>query len=129
MSFSYSVKSKKPVHEIVEQLEDSLKEIEFGVLGILDFKKIFQSKGLDFDKEYKLLEICNPVAAKTVLDSNPEMGLMLPCTIAVYKDDDNQSTISLAKPTSILSIVSDDNLTKIGTEIEQKLVKVIDKTK
>lgn len=129
MSFSYSVKSKKPVHEIVEQLEDSLKEIGFGVLGILDFKQIFQSKELAFDKEYKLLEICNPVAAKTVLDSNPEVGLMLPCTIAVYKGKDDQSTISLAKPTSILSIVSDDNLSKIGAEIEEKLVKVIDKTK
>lgn len=128
MSFSYSVKSKKTVSEVIKQLEENLKQIGFGVLGTLDFKQIFQSKGLDFDKEYKLLEICNPVAAKTVLDSNPEVGLMLPCTIAVYKDKD-ETTISLAKPTSILSVVSDSSLSEIGKEIEEKLIDALEKAK
>ncbi len=131
MAFNYSVKSTKPVSEIVDLLEKNLKKVDFGILGILDFQNIFKKKGIEFEREYKLLEICNPVAAKTVLNANPEVGLMLPCTIAVYKDkEDKLTTISLAKPTSILSIVSDPSLTqKIGTEIETKLIDVIDNTK
>lgn len=128
MTFHYSVKSEKTIDDVVEILTTNLKEIGFGVLGTLDFQKIFQSKGLVFDRQYKLLEVCNPVAAKTILDSNPELGLMLPCTIAVY-DDDGHTVISLAKPSSILSLTSDDSFKKLGLEIETKLIQSIEKTK
>ena len=128
MTFHYSVKSEKTIDDVVEILTTNLKEIGFWVLGTLDFQKIFQSKGLAFDRQYKLLEVCNPVAAKTILDSNPELGLMLPCTIAVY-DDDGHTVISLAKPSSILSLTSDDSFKKLGLEIETKLIQSIEKTK
>jgi len=128
LSFHYSVKSKKTIDDVVESLTKNLKDVGFGVLGTLDFQKIFQSKGLEFDRKYKLLEVCNPIAAKTVLDSNPELGLMLPCTIAVY-DDNGYTVISLAKPTSILSITSDDSFKELGLDIESKLIQSIDKTK
>jgi len=128
MTFQYSVKSEKTVDEVVMTLTKNLKDVGFGILGTLDFQKIFQIKGLEYDREYKLLEVCNPVAAKTVLDSNPELGLMLPCTIAVY-DDNGKTVISLAKPTSILAITSDDSFKQLGMDIESKLILAIEKTK
>jgi len=128
MTFQYSVKSEKTVDDVVMILTKNLKDVGFGILGTLDFQKIFQIKGLEYDREYKLLEVCNPVAAKTVLDSNPELGLMLPCTIAVY-DDNGKTVISLAKPTFILSITSDDSFKQLGIDIESKLIQAIEKTK
>ncbi len=128
MTFHYSVNSEKTIDAAVETLTANLKEIGFGVLGTLDFQKIFQSKGLAFDRQYMLLEVCNPAAAKTILDSSPELGLMLPCTIAVYSDE-GHTVISLAKPSSILSITSDDSFKQLGLEIEAKLIQSIEKTK
>ncbi|MDH3340315.1 MAG: DUF302 domain-containing protein [Nitrosopumilus sp.] len=100
----------------------------FGVLETLDFKKILTEKGLEFADNYKLMEVCNPHLAKQVLESNPDLGLLLPCTIAVYQKD-NENFISLAKPTSLLSMVSDKNLKFSGEEIENGLIKIIDKAK
>lgn len=128
MSFHYSVNSEKTIDDAVEILTKNLNEIGFGILGTLDFQKIFQSKGLEFDRKYKLLEVCNPIAAKTILDSSPELGLMLPCTIAIY-DDHGHTVISLAKPTSILSITSDDSFKQMGLDMESKLIKSIEKSK
>jgi len=128
LPFHYSVKSEKTIDDVVEILTKNLQEVGFGVLGTLDFQKIFQSKGLEFDRKYKLLEVCNPIAAKTILDSNPELGLMLPCTIAVY-DDNGHTVISLAKPSSILSITSDDSFKQLGLDIESKLIQSIEKAK
>ncbi|MEO9276610.1 MAG: DUF302 domain-containing protein [Nitrososphaera sp.] len=102
-SFSYTVKTQKTINQAVEDVTASLKEVGFGVLGTLNFKEILQKKGLDFKDEYRLLEVCNPLAAKQVLESNPEVGLLLPCTIAVYQKN-NENWISLAKPTSLLLI-------------------------
>lgn len=128
MSFTYTVKTQKNIDIVISDLTENLKEIGFGVLEMLDFKKILIEKGLEFADNYKLMEVCNPHLAKQVLEANPDLGLLLPCTIAVYQKD-NENFISLARPTSLLSMVSDDNLKISGEEIENGLIKIIENTK
>jgi|SRR6478735_2963931 len=124
--FSYTVKTLKTINQAVEDVTASLKEVGFGILGTLNFKEILQKKGLEFKEEYRLLEVCNPSAAKQALESNPEIGLLLPCTIAVYQKN-NENFISLARPTALLANIHDDRLDKFGQEMEQKLVSAIQK--
>lgn len=128
MSFSYTVVTKKNIDDVVSNLTENLKEIGFGVLETLDFKKILEEKGLEFSNNYKIMEICNPKLAKQVLEANPDLGLFLPCTIAVYQKE-NENYISLARPTSILNMASEENLKSMGKEIESNLIKIIDITK
>ena len=128
MSFSYKVKTQKPIDNVIDEITSNLAEIKFGVLGTLDFKEIFAKKGIDYPHQYKLLEICNPQAAKKALDSDPDIGLLLPCTIAVYENN-GENYISLARPTTLLSVASNKELESMGQEIEEKLVEVIDDSK
>jgi len=128
MSFTHTVKTQKNIDDAVTDLTKGLKEINFGVLETLDFKKILTEKGLEFSDSYKLLEVCNPHLAKQVLEANPDLGLLLPCTIAVYQKD-NENFISLARPTSLLSMVSDENLKFSGEEIEDSLIRIIESAK
>jgi uncharacterized protein (DUF302 family) len=128
MSFTYTVKTQKNIDDVITTLTEDLKEIGFGVLEILDFKKILAEKNVELSNNYRLMEVCNPNLAKQVLEANPDLGLLLPCTIAVYQKD-NENYISLARPTSLLSMVSEDNLKFSGEEIEDNLIKVIEKAK
>ena len=128
MSFAFTVKTQKSIDDAVTNLTENLKEIGFGVLETLNFKKILSEKGLEFSDDYRLMEVCNPNLAKQVLEANPDLGLLLPCTIAVYQKDD-ENFISLARPTSLLSMVSDKNLKISGEEIEDGLIKIIENTK
>ena len=128
MSFNYIVKTQKSIDEIIQDITSKLSEIQFGVLGILDFKEIFAKKGIEYPNQYKLLEVCNPMAAKQALDSDPNIGLLLPCTIAVYEKE-GEHYISLAKPTVLLSVASNTELESMGKEIEIKLIEVIEKVK
>lgn len=128
MSFTHTVKTQKNIDTVISDLTENLKEIGFGVLETLDFKKILTEKGLEFADDYKLMEVCNPHLAKQVLEANPDLGLLLPCTIAVYQKD-NENFISLARPTSLLSMVSDNNLKISGEDIENGLIKIIENTK
>ncbi|MDE1829331.1 MAG: DUF302 domain-containing protein [Thaumarchaeota archaeon] len=127
-SLSYTVKTEKTINQAVEDITSSLKEVGFGVFGTLNFKELLKKKGVDLKDEYRLLEVCNPSAAKQALESNPEVGLLLPCTIAVYQRH-NDNFISLAKPTSLLATLPDRQLDEFGKEIEQKLVEAIQKVK
>ena len=128
MTFNYTVKTQKSTDKVIEDITSRLSEIKFGVLGILDFKEIFAKKGIDYSHQYKLLEICNPQAAKQALDSDPNIGLLLPCTIAVYEKD-GENYVSLAKPTVLLSVASNTELESMGKEIEAKLIEVIENSK
>ena len=125
MDFTYTVKTQKNIDDVIVSLTEKLKEISFGVLETLDFKKILSDKGLEFSDNYKMLEVCNPQLAKQVLEANPDLGLLLPCTIAVYQKD-NKKFISLARPTSLLSMASDQNLKFTGEDIENNLIRIID---
>lgn len=128
MSFTHTVKTQKSIDSAIEDLTKNLKEIGFGVLETLDFKKILSDKGLEFADNYKLMEVCNPHLAKQVLEANPDLGLLLPCTIAVYQKN-NENFISLARPTSLLSMASDETLKISGEDIEDGLIKIIENTK
>ena len=128
MSFAFTVKTQKSIDDAITNLTENLKEIGFGVLETLNFKKILSEKGLEFSDDYRLMEVCNPNLAKQVLEANPDLGLLLPCTIAVYQKD-NENFISLARPTSLLSMASDENLKISGEEIEDGLIKIIENTK
>ena len=128
MSYHYTIKTQKTIDNVIKDITSSLSEINFGVLGILDFKEIFAKKGIDYSHEYKLLEICNPQAAKQALDSDPNIGLLLPCTIAVYEKD-GEHYVSLAKPTTLLSVTANAELEPMGKEIEGKLIEIIDGSK
>ncbi len=128
MNFTHTVKTEKSIDSVIADLTESLKEIGFGVLETLDFKKILSDKGLEFADNYKLMEVCKPHLAKQVLEANPDLGLLLPCTIAVYQKN-KENFISLARPTSLLSMASDDNIQISGEDIENGLIKVIENTK
>ena len=103
MTFNYTVKTQKNIDDIIKEITTKLSEIQFGVLGILDFKEIFAKKGVEYPHEYKLLEVCNPQVAKQALESDPNIGLLLPCTIAIYEKN-GKNYISLAKPIELLSV-------------------------
>jgi len=128
MTYNYTVKTQKNIDDVIVQITSKLSEIKFGVLGILDFKEIFAKKGIQYSHQYKLLEICNPQAAKQALDSDPNLGLLLPCTIAVYEKD-GENYISLAKPTALLSVASNSDLKAMGIEIEKKLIELMENIK
>ena len=128
MSFTFTVKTQKSIDGAIKSIAEDLKEIGFGVLETLDFKKILSDKGLEFSNNYRLMEVCHPNLAKQVLESNPDLGLLLPCTIAVYQKDD-ENYISLARPTSLLAMASEQNLQFTGEEIESNLIKIIENAK
>ena len=71
MIFAFTVKTQKSIDDVVTNLTENLKEIGFGVLETLNFKKILSEKGLEFSDDYRLMEVCNPNLAKQVLEAKP----------------------------------------------------------
>lgn len=128
MSLIFEVKTNKDFETAVTDLKKSLTENSFGVLWEMNFKDKLQEKGLDFNKNFKVFEVCSPPRAKVVLDQNLEAGYMLPCKMVVYEKD-GEVRIGMMKPTSMAELMNDKGLTDVADEVETILRKAIDSAK
>ena len=128
MSLIFEVKTNKDFETAVIDLKKSLTENSFGVLWEMNFKDKLQEKGLDFNKNFKVFEVCSPPRAKVVLDQNLEAGYMLPCKMVVYEKD-GEVRIGMMKPTSMAELMNDKGLTDVADEVETILRKAIDSAK
>ena len=125
----YTKESKLSVKSAVEKLSEDLKANKWGVLSVIDVKKILAEKlKIEYD-DYIILDVCNPGLAYQGLSINKQAGLILPCKIIVYSDK-GKTKVSLYKPTVALSTASSlsgyDKLSKLAIEAEEGLKKIID---
>lgn len=125
--FDYTIETEKNMDEAIKDLEASLKEEKFGVLWTFDIKEKLQEKGLEFEKEFKVLEVCNPLEAQKVLNENEMAGYFLPCKIVVYEKN-GKTKIGMPKPTSLISMLNDDKMEQFAKDIEDRLIVCINKS-
>ncbi|QUH20316.1 DUF302 domain-containing protein [Alkaliphilus sp. B6464] len=64
MSINCTVQTNRSFEKAIEDLKKSLSNHNFAVLWELNFKDKPKEKGLYFDKNFKILEVCNPVQTK-----------------------------------------------------------------
>ncbi len=125
MDIKYEVKIEKSFDEAVESIKKTLNENKFSVLWELNFKDKLKEKGLEFDSNFKILEVCNPVQAQEVLSRNIEAGYFLPCKMVVYEKE-GSVYIGMMRPTELIKIMGDNELVAIAERVEKILKKSID---
>ncbi|SHN36031.1 DUF302 domain-containing protein [Gracilibacillus kekensis] len=125
--FHYTLTSKRNMDQTIQSLKECLSEEKFGVLWEFDIKEKLQSKDIDFDKDYIVLEVCNPQEASRVLKKNQLVGYFLPCKIVVF-DDKGKIKVGLPKPSVMIDLVEDEELKEIAIDIEKRLISAIDKS-
>jgi len=113
--------------DAISKVTDALKEEGFGVLTEIDVKATLKKKlGVDFRK-YVILGACNPPYAYRTLQTDLDVGLLLPCNVIVYETDDQKAYISAINPVSALQVIKNRELGKIAEEVSEKLKRVVDK--
>ncbi|WP_061810147.1 DUF302 domain-containing protein [Rossellomorea vietnamensis] len=119
--FHYTKEVSMNVKDAVSAVEAALKEESFGVLWNLDLAAKLQDKGLDFNEEVIVLEVCNPHEAKKVLEESMLVSYFLPCKVTVYTEK-GTTKIGMAKPSKLIEMVDNDELKRLALDIENRLM-------
>ena len=128
-SMYYIVESDKSFQQASADLEAAVKHHGFGVLHVHDLGATLRSKGIQFEHECKVFEVCNPVQAAKVLARDMQLNMALPCRISVFAEQ-GRTKIGLIRPIQMLSALSQDpELLKIAKEVEVKTIQMIDDAK
>ena len=121
------IKRRSPgtLEQVCERLPVVSQSHGFGVLGLHDLKQKMISKGVEFDRECRIFEVCNPHKAKEVLSQSMAVSTALPCRISVYEEK-GAVVLATLKPTELLPMFDIPDAADAATEVETTLLAIMD---
>jgi len=121
----YVQEAQGSVDEVAQRLVAAVAKEKFGVLGEHNLKQKMEQKGVDFDAECRVFEVCNPQQAQKVLSANMAVANALPCRICVYEQG-GKVFVSTLKPTALLGLFQSPQLQPVAEEVEAAITRMID---
>jgi uncharacterized protein (DUF302 family) len=120
----FEMESTKTIDQVCQDLEKAVVAHKFGVMAIHNLKETMKKKGVEFEKECRIFEVCNPHQAKKVLERNMEISTALPCRISVYTEGDKVKLATL-RPTVLVSQFNVPDLQPVAREVEDILIQIM----
>lgn len=125
----YIVETGKSFEQAATDLDAAVKRNGFGVLHIHDLGATLRNKGVTFEEECKIFEVCHPGQAAKVLSADMRLNMALPCRISVYTEN-GKTKIGLIRPAKMLASLSDDrSLVAVADEVERLTFQMVDEAK
>lgn len=125
-SYGISIALNMDYDQAVEQTVAALKDQGFGVLTEIDVQATLKKKlGVDF-RRYVILGACNPPLAHRALSLEQQVGLLLPCNVIIFENDDGTSTVSALNPMAAMTVAGNPALVEVAEAATAKLTAAMD---
>ena len=119
------VETRKSYDETLAATKDALKGEGFGVLTEIDVKETMRQKlGVEF-RHYDIIGACNPPLAHRALQTELDIGLLLPCNVVVYEDEAGGCTVAALDPEAMMGFTGNDALTPVAAEAKARITRAL----
>ena len=110
--------------EALARAPDALAKEGFGILTQVDVQGVFAQKlQLPF-RRYRILGACNPLLAHRALSSALLAGVMIPCNVILWENDDRTSTIAAVDPEQASATQSEPAIAELARDVRERLLRV-----
>lgn len=125
MRYAISRKLDCGYEEAVVKAKAAFESEGFGIISEVRVNELLERKiGRNFRK-YLIFGACSPEAAYKALTIETDIGLMLPCNVVVYENDEGGSTVAAIDPVISLSMVENTALALVAREMRERMEKAI----
>lgn len=119
------VETSKPMDAACTALEKAITEHHFGILHVHNVRETLSKKGVSFDRDVRIFDVCNPQRAKQVLEKNPLMSAALPCAISVFSES-GKTIFAFIRPTVMLGLFGAAGLDPVAEEVERTVKEIVE---
>jgi uncharacterized protein (DUF302 family) len=113
--------------QALASLPELLKSEGFGIITEIDMRETLKKKiGVDI-RRYRILGACNPSFAHEALSSDIDIGIMLPCNVAVYEGDDGRAVVSTIDPVKTMASHGTPAIAALAAKVRARLESVLGK--
>tara|TARA_B100001167_G_C16760293_1_gene300992 strand:+ start:427 stop:813 length:387 start_codon:yes stop_codon:yes gene_type:complete len=126
MNYGYQRTVQLSFEDADNRIRETLEENGFGVLTEIDVKNTLKKK-LDKDfQKYTILGACNPPLAFEALNDEQAIGLLLPCNVVLWENEDLSTTIAAIDANKMMTIVENNHLYSLANKVNTLLQKAVD---
>ena len=124
--FKSTVLKNRNFEEAVEEVKSRLAKEGFGIPAEINMTGIFKQK-LDVDfKKYVILGACSPGHALKAVQSEKNIGTLLPCSVVVQEHENGEIEVAAVDPLASMIVVKNNVVQGIAMEVARKLDNVIE---
>jgi len=105
---------------------EALSKEGFGVLTEIDVSATLKKKLGVETRPYVILGACNPPLAHQALQEERDLGVLLPCNVAIYAEEPSGCTVTAIDPVVQFSKVKNPKVEPVAVEVRQRLVRVLE---
>ena len=125
MAIGMQKRTPSSFEDVLARIPELLKAEGFGILTQIDVKETLKAKlGVDF-RRYRILGACNPSLAHRALSTVTEIGVLLPCNLAVWEGDDGKAVVAAVDPMQTIAAQMPE-LAPVAEEVRQRLARVLE---
>jgi uncharacterized protein (DUF302 family) len=126
MKYGYQRKLNHDFDHVDATIREKLQEQGFGIVTEIDVQSTLKEKvNIDFRK-YRILGACNPPLAHQALTHELAIGLLLPCNVVIWENNDKSVTVSAIDTHAMMSITGRDDMDEMANHVNSLLQKAID---
>jgi len=111
--------------DAIVRVTQALQDEGFGILSDIDVAGAMKKKLNQDMPPYRILGACNPPLAHRALESEPSIGLLLPCNVVVRQDGAGVVYVEFMDPNAVLNLVNKTQITELAAEVRQRLERVM----
>jgi uncharacterized protein (DUF302 family) len=119
-----TLSTDKTVTEAAAALQAAVLANHFGVMQVHNLQETMAKKGVEFDHECLIFEVCQPQQAKKVLEQDMSVSTALPCRISIYEEG-GKTILAALKPTTLLAMFNSPQLEGVAQEVEATIIKIM----
>ncbi len=103
----------------------ALKAAGFEIMAEINLAEFLAKESQSYTRPYNIFVVCNSDIAHRALTIAPDVGVMLPCHVAVLQTQDDQVEVRIADPLFTWNTASHVYLKPIAEELTRRLDRVI----
>lgn len=109
----------------VKRVREGLQDRGFSILFQLDVGDLWRSEEGP-EGRYVILGACNPRAASRAFSADSNIGLVLPCHLAIYEEGGGQTRIMAADPASFMDLLRRPAAIEMAIEMKEQLEGILE---
>lgn len=126
MNYALRIDLERPFDEVVGLTKESLAESGFGILTEINLKQTLKNK-LDVDIDDQIiLGACNPGFAHKGLQTEPSLGLLLPCNV-VIRHSAGVTVVEAIDPETMVTLTGNSQMEPLADEVRAALKAALDR--
>jgi uncharacterized protein (DUF302 family) len=121
MKYVQSVEFDQPFADVCQRVEAAFQEQGFGVLTTIDVDQVLQRKLGKEMPSYRIYGVCNPGLADRALAVDPEVGVLLPCSVTVREQFPGRTAISVLSPSLVQEMAPAPELEQVMADASTRV--------